>query len=319
MLKHTIKRSIYSVQLQHQTALLRTLQTNDIPQLHNEINKAQQCLGSNIPLAASVMGMQELVDSPHFQTMVAKQSRFVRAFLKSKHPLVGVTKNVMSNVAPSTCQNHENAAKHPVPLPFRGIIVAMIGAIFKPDDKKVLSIAEINGLISAGMNIHRNILPQITQTGQDKVILSTANKLAVLVGDVLLAKANSLTAELENPAAAAKISEMLSEVSQMSVDRAHDHSTVLWRECGETVVLVAGGSSEEYEVIGEFIENIGLSYVALVENDYNSAYEKKQQALASLDKLEFHRHQMADKINLLRSLTQAFLPIDWISPEVVRN
>ena len=120
----------YTVHLSHQQALLRTLQqqnnnnTNNssAPQLHNEINKAQQCLGeSNIPLATSVMGMQELIDSPHFQTMIVKQSKFVRAFRKSKHPLVDVAKNVMTNVAPKTLV-HDNASKHPVPLPFRGIM-----------------------------------------------------------------------------------------------------------------------------------------------------------------------------------------------------
>ena len=122
MIKLTLKRGLYSVHLQHQAALIRTLQTNDIPQLHNEINKAQQCLGeSNIPLATSVMGMQELIDSPHFQTMIVKQSKFVRAFRKSKHPLVDVAKNVMTNVAPKTLV-HDNASKHPVPLPFRGIM-----------------------------------------------------------------------------------------------------------------------------------------------------------------------------------------------------
>lgn len=67
------------------------------------------------------MGMQELIDSPHFQTMVVKQSKFVRAFRKSKHPLVDVAKNVMTNVAPKTLDG-ENAKKHPVPLPFRGIM-----------------------------------------------------------------------------------------------------------------------------------------------------------------------------------------------------
>merc|ERR1712178_599316 len=104
-----------------------------------------------------------------------------RAFRKSKHPLVDVAKNVMTNVAPKTLV-HDNASKHPVPLPFRGIIVAMIGSIFKPGDKKVSSIAEINGLISAGMNIHRNILPHIPKTGtskQENAVLLTANKLAV--------------------------------------------------------------------------------------------------------------------------------------------
>lgn len=144
------QRTFYSVHISHQHALLRTLQNqpsseqtttsnnnkNEHPQLHNEIHKAQINLGeSNIPLATSVMGMQELIDSPHFQTMVVKQSKFVRAFRKSKHPLVDVAKNVMTNVAPKTLDG-ENAEKHPVPLPFRGIIVAMVGSIFKPGDKK---------------------------------------------------------------------------------------------------------------------------------------------------------------------------------------
>merc|ERR1712061_338483 len=117
--------------------------------------------------------------------MIVKQSKFVFQFLDSKHPLVDVANNVMTHVAPTTLV-HDNASKHPVPLPFRGIIVAMIASIFKTGDKKVLSIAEINGLISAGMNIHRNILPQIPKTGskRENSILLTANKLAVLVGDV---------------------------------------------------------------------------------------------------------------------------------------
>jgi len=278
------------------------------------------------------MGMQELIDSPHFQTMVVKQSKFVRAFRKSKHPLVDVAKNVMTNVAPKTLDG-ENAKKHPVPLPFRGIIVAMVGSIFKPGDKKVLSIAEINGLISAGMNIHRNILPHIPQSSskQENQVLTTANKLAVLVGDVLLAKANELTAELENPKAAAKISDMLSEISQISVKTQNskntdttgkdiDHSTVLWRECCETVVLVAGGGKEEYQIIGEFIENVGNSYVFLVENDHKSSFEHKVRALKCLDELEVFRHQVAEKtsINLLRGLTKAFLPIDWVEPVTVK-
>merc|ERR1712156_1297527 len=204
--------------------------------------------------------------------MIVKQFKFERAFRKSKHPLVDVAKNVISNVAPITLV-HDNASKHPVPLPFRGIIVAMIGSIFKTGDKKVLSIAEINGLISAGMNIHRNILPQIPKTGskRENSILLTANKLAVLVGDVLLAKANEITANLENPKAAAKISDMLSEISQISVDKCKnhikpskdniDHSILLWRECCETVVMVAGGDKEEYKLIGNFIEYVGVSYV----------------------------------------------------------
>jgi len=336
------KRTFYSVHISHQHALIRTLQnqpseaaSNKHPQLHNEINKAQINLGeSNIPLATSVMGMQELIDSPHFQTMVVKQSKFVRAFRKSKHPLVDVAKNVMTNVAPKTLDG-ENAKKHPVPLPFRGIIVAMVGSIFKPGDKKVLSIAEINGLISAGMNIHRNILPHIPQSSskQENQVLTTANKLAVLVGDVLLAKANELTAELENPKAAAKISDMLSEISQISVETQNiysqntdktgkdiDHSTVLWRECCETVVLVAGGEKEEYQIIGDFIENVGNSYVYLVENDHKMSFEHKVRALRCLDELEVFRHQVAEKksINLLRGLTKAFLPIDWVEPLTVK-
>lgn len=345
------QRTFYSVHISHQHALLRTLQNqpsseqtttsnnnkNEHPQLHNEIHKAQINLGeSNIPLATSVMGMQELIDSPHFQTMVVKQSKFVRAFWKSKHPLVDVAKNVMTNVAPKTLDG-ENAEKHPVPLPFRGIIVAMVGSIFKPGDKKVLSIAEINGLISAGMNIHRNILPRIPSTGlkQENQVLTTANKLAVLVGDVLLAKANELTAELENPRAAAKISDMLSEISQISVKTQDissqntnnqnctqdiDHSTVLWRECCETVVLVAGGEQVEYQIIGDFIENVGKSYVCLVENDHKSSFERKVRALECLDELEVFRHQVAEKksINLLRGLTKAFLPIDWVEPVTVK-
>ena len=209
----------------------------------------------------------------------------------------------------------------------------MIGSIFKPGDKKVLSIAEINGLISAGMNIHRNILPQIPTTGpkHENAVLLTANKLAVLVGDVLLAKANEITANLENPKAAAKISDMLSEISQISVDKCKnhikdpssknniDHSILLWRECCETVVMVAGGDKEEYKLIGNFIEYVGTSYVNLVEEDLKSSFQNKIKALECLDELEkVHRHEMAHNINLLRSLTQAFLPIDWI-PETVKT
>lgn len=346
MIKHlrNFNRNFYSIHLGHQQALLRTLQTNDTPQLHNEINKAQQCLGeSNIPLATSVMGMQELIDSPHFQTMVVKQTKFVRAFRKSGHPLDDVAKNVMTNVAPKTLV-HENSGKHPVPLPFRGIIVAMVASIFKPGDKKVLSIAEINGLISAGMNIHRNILPYIPKSGskQENTVLLTANKLAVLVGDVLLAKANELTAELENPKAAAKISDMLSEISQISVDKNRnnnstienktdfdsknqnstnkiiDHSTVLWRECCETVVMVAGGDKQEYNIIGEFIEHVGSSYICLVEEKLGESFDHKLKALDCLDKLEVCRHEMAENINLLKGLTQAFLPIDWVEPQMVK-
>ena len=63
------KTVVHAVHLAHQQALLRTLQANDTPQLHNEINKAQQSLGESTPLATSVMGMQELIDSSHFQTM----------------------------------------------------------------------------------------------------------------------------------------------------------------------------------------------------------------------------------------------------------
>merc|ERR1711990_533333 len=132
-----------------------------------------------MPLATSVMGMQELVDNPHFHTMVAKQSKFIGAFRKSGHPLVKVAKNVLANVAPQTSIN-PNANNHPIPLPFRGIIVALVASIFKPGDAKVLSIAEINGLMSAGFNIHRHILPKIEEelSRQNATVLTTANKLA---------------------------------------------------------------------------------------------------------------------------------------------
>merc|ERR1712178_355534 len=213
-----------------------------------------------------------------------------RAFRKSKHPLVDVAKNVMTNVAPKTLV-HDNASKHPVPLPFRGIIVAMIGSIFKPGDKKVLSIAEINGLISAGMNIHRNILPQIPTTGpkHENAVLLTANKLAVLVGDVLLAKANEITANLENPKAAAKCKNHIKDPSSKNNI---DHSILLWRECCETVVMVAGGDKEEYKLIGNFIEYVGTSYVNLVEEDLESSFQNKIKALKCLDELEkAHRHE----------------------------
>jgi len=233
-------------------------------------------------------------------------------------------------VAPKTF-NHENASKHPVPLPFRGIMVAMVANIFKPGDKKVLSIAEINGLISAGMNIHRNILPYIRidkdTSPQESQILITANKLAVLVGDVLLAKANSLTANLENPKAAAKISDMLSEISQNSVDtmkstssdeKLKDHSILLWKECCETVVMVAGGDQEEYRIVGQFIEQVGKSYVSLVEEDNSKSFDHKMKAMQYLDELESYKQEMAENINLIRSLTQAFLPIDWVEPQTVK-
>lgn len=277
-------------------------------QLHHEISKAQHKLGKSEPLATSLKGMQDLIDSPHFYTIVLKHSKFVNKFMKSSHPLSTVAKTVLTNSAPSS---HPNSKNIPVPLAFRGILVALIAKVFsttnnQPQQKKLLLLAEINGLLEAGFNIHHHMLPQ---SGTD-LVTKTANKLGVLVGDACLAKAASLISELDHPAAAHKISETLAQVSVSLMVPGKEHSDRLLKDCCETVVMLAKGKREEFDLVACFVEQLCFAYVALLEEDYEKCLQCKMAAVEALDRLGKWRPESNDHIDTIRNLTQAFLPVE---------
>merc|ERR1712048_1351621 len=63
------------------------------------------------------------------------------------------------------------------------------------------------------------------------------NKLAILGGDFVLAKACQLLADLESPKAVEKIAESLSHISQNAASD-QDHSDLLLQNCCEAIVII---------------------------------------------------------------------------------
>ena len=124
-------------------------------------------------------------DSQHFKVLIKSQSFAVTNFLyysDKEHNLKDLAEDVIRHEAPNI---HPNSNLYPVPLPFRGLIISLLGGLIREahqpsnwTETSVQAIAEINGLMEAAINIHRNI----TGMSGDKMS-NSMNKMAVLMNE----------------------------------------------------------------------------------------------------------------------------------------
>lgn len=321
---------------------------NDTQALTKVLSKATEKLSeeNQAPLSTSVAGMQKLLNSEIFIGLVQKHVPMVSDYLlfRREHSL---WKNVAmpivyNNSAPSV---KDNSKVHPVPLAFRGVLISLLGNLIynyentihlekgsqNKAQNEVQTIAEINGLIECAMNLHRNI-SQFSDT--DKLGVKI-NKLAILGGDFVLAKACQLLADLESPKAVEKIAESLSHISQNAASD-QDHSDLLLQNCCEAIVIIDADRSlliqntetdaenpenlnseiistkikETTEKVIKFIGNLNQAYLALLEEDNDKAYSCKKQCLELLDSFEVTKVEKLEYKELLMHLVHAFLPVE---------
>lgn len=253
--------------------------------------------------------------------------------MNSNHTLVKIVNDVTSNTAPSI---HPNQKNHPVPLPFRGMVISLLGSLISsvqsnqnsPEkiSKSVQTLAEINGLIEAAINIHRNIHQKsenLSQqiSAQEQKFLLKINKLAVLVGDYCLARACELLANLNNPEAVYQIANTLSEISANS-SVGEEHSNLLLASCCETIFIVDENSKNSensrsdllvsQEQVKNFAKNLGQAHLSLLDDNLQSAYQHKQLCLEFLDNFDDNliNVETLEYKKLLQHLIEAFLPIE---------
>lgn len=317
---------------------------NNTQTLASVISEAEKTLGQNVPYAASIKGMQKLLDSHHFKKLVKSQANYFYHYLQVDHNLVEMGNKVMKHTAPHV---HPNSSAYPVPLPFRGLVITLLGGLLDEGSLRSVSetsvtnsnsknteklstvqtVAEINGLIEAALNIHRNICNSTT----DK-ITNGMNKMAVLVGDYCLAKACQLLSGLSSPEAVEKISSTLSVNSQRaSLDL--EHSNLLLKNCCETLVIISEQNehkqtrNDETEMnrprssrrkdIANFAENLNNAHNSLLDNKIAEAFHYKNACLQFLH--DFETTTSTDKNEtatsedyriLLINLVNAFLPVE---------
>lgn len=289
-----------------QQAFISFLRSKETTTLRKVIAEAQSSLGENTPLTTSVKGMKTLLDSRHFKRLLDKNSSKLLEFAYSdpNNKLVDMANDVIKHKAPNP---HPNSSQYPVPLPFRGLVISLLGGLICENGGKVevvedgekysavQVIAEINGLIEAALNIHRNI----TQSSQDK-ISNNMNKMAVLGGDYCLAKACQLLSKLSSPEAVEKISFTLSAISQRASGDV-EHSNLLLKSCCETLVILEQvsekGNSKSFEEnqnhistsisskinqVSKFSENLNSAHTALLNDNVDMALYYKFECIKFL-------------------------------------
>jgi len=309
----------------------------ELPQMDRVIAKAESLLAKkdSLPKASNWVRMQNLVRTSEFDVMEKHLTKHAmdlkthvlkRALLSfdnsyKNHACMSLVKSVWQKAQSPATGIHVKESNAPLTLPLKGTAMGLIALLFQPQtgsqDYRLKSIPEIHGLIEAGINIQNTLTPRLGSL-PEKVRMEheQLNKLALLGSDYLLAYANDLVAKLDHPKASEKISDALSKSVQLAmvksvtgVDVMKNYAVWLFKECGETIVLLADGTAEEMRLVSKLLESLYRALYSVWDEDNTEAYNHKQAALECLDQLQTTR-PFPELYPVFNNLIRAAIPIE---------
>jgi len=312
-------RAVVPIPTRAASANSRRWDINEAPQMTKELKNAEKLLGKNRPESADMVGMQNLVKTPAFESMrtsVLTQYNILDFTTIRDHMIASLAKSLLRGCAPEI-GIHPGEANNPLLLSYRPTILALVAQIYKPNNDMINSIVHIYSCIDAGLNIQKTLSDKISGLKHKKrqELHTKLNMLGIIGSDYLLAFANELVARLDHPEASEKISNALSTIAQLAIieheqpDPLKNTMAHLWKECAETIVLVADGTPEELALIGHLFKTMSRGLYALWSDDSAEAVTCKLETMEILSNIEAMRPDSTEYVSQLRSLILASIPV----------